>query len=372
MNASTIKSMRPSRRGAVLSILGVITLGVALLSVAVSYRILEPQFGKWAVPTVGALDALWVVFQATEILAGNNRRRARRVQIAGLALTAVNAAIPTAHLVMSGPGGFDLAYVLTPVAIVGTKVAWWWVLPSLGRRVSAGTRQALDTKRQEVDDRLEEMEAEAAHRIELLELATELETQVAKAETRYRRSVLKAQQTMTANLHKQAEATEKTVTEKALPAAVTAIRLPELGQWTPTAPALPVTADRDATGTPTPALPRGRHTHGTQVNEGADDKTARKSEHTVTLDELAAVAGVPVPVPGVPLTDDQMGVVLRHLRYSDDPPLSYRKARADYRGAGYVGSEERVRHVWSDVLAAEDGEESSEDADDSEDEDADA
>ncbi|OSC61290.1 hypothetical protein B5181_28065, partial [Streptomyces sp. 4F] len=119
-------------------------------------------------------------------------------------------------------------------------------------------------------------------------------------------------------------------------------------------------------------LPRGRHTHGTQVNEGADDETAHKSQHTVTLDELAAVAGVPVPVPGVPLTDDQMGVVLRHLRYSDDPPLSYRKARADYRGAGFVGSEERVRHVWGAVLAAEGGEESSEDADDSEDEDADA
>ncbi|MFC7897544.1 hypothetical protein [Streptomyces sp. NPDC057381] len=376
MNASTIKSMRPSRRGAVLSILGIITLGVALLSVAVSYRILEPRFGAWAVPTVGALDALWVVFQATEILAGNNRRRARRVQIAGLALTAVNAAIPTAHLVMSGPVGFDLAYVLTPVAIVATKFAWWWVLPSLGRKVSVGTRQALDTKRQEVDDRLEEMEAEAAHRIELLELATELETQVAKAETRYRRSVLKAQQTMTADLHEQAEATEKTVTEKALPAAVTAIRLPELGQWTPTAPALPVTADRDTTGTPSPALPRGRHTDGTQVNEDADSETTHPrtgpSHTTVTLDDLAAVAGVPVPEPGVPLSDDQIGVVIRHLRYSDDPPLSYRKARAGYRSAGFIGSEERVRHVWGAVLAAEDGEESSEDADDSEDEDADA
>ncbi|MBJ6636954.1 hypothetical protein H4K36_01425 [Streptomyces sp. DHE7-1] len=45
-------------------------------------------------PTVGALDALWVVFQATEILSCNNRRRAGRVRWAGLALTLVNAAIP--------------------------------------------------------------------------------------------------------------------------------------------------------------------------------------------------------------------------------------------------------------------------------------
>src|SRR5690606_30770619 len=44
----------------------------------------------------------------------------------------------------------------------------------------------------------------------------------------------------------------------------------------------------------------------------------------VTLEEIAAVAGVPTPQPGEPLTDEQLIVVLRHLRYSDDPPLSYR------------------------------------------------
>ncbi|MFD8254007.1 hypothetical protein [Streptomyces werraensis] len=365
---SKIMSVRPSRRGTVLSILGVITLGVALLSVLVSYRVLEPRFGAWAVPTVGALDALWCVFQATEILAGNNRRRARRVQIGGFALTAINAAIPTVHLVMSGPGGFDLAYVLTPVAIVATKGAWWMALPSLGRRVSAGTRQDLDTKRQHVADRLEEMEAEAAHRIEMLRLATTLEEQVAKAETAYRKSVLRTQQRMTEELHAQAEATAATVADKPLPASVAAIALPDLGRWTPVAPALPVTPGRDAIGTP--AI--GRDISGTQVNAGAGREAARRAGHTVTLDELAAVAGVPVPEPGVPLTDDQIGVVLRHLRYSDDPPLSYRKARADYRAAGFVGSEERVRHVWGSLLAAEDGEETSEDAEESEDEDADA
>ncbi|MGI5397847.1 hypothetical protein [Streptomyces sp. CA-251251] len=375
MNLNDVKekvSVRPSPRGTVLAVLGLVTLGVALLSVAVSYQILEPAFGWWAVPTVGALDALWCVFQATEILAGNNRRRVRRVQAAGLVLTAVNAAIPTIDLALSGPAGFDLAIVLTPVAIIATKTAWWIALPSLGRRASTQTRQELDLKRQEVADRLEEMEAEAAHRIELLRTATTLEKAVAKEETRYRKAVLKMQQSAIEDLHKQAETTQQTVTDKPLPATVAAIALPELGTWTPSAPALPTTADRDATGTPPPALPRGRHTHGTQVNAGRDGEAARKSEHTVTLDELATVAGVPVPVPGVPLSDGQMGVVLRHLRYSDDPPLSYRKARADYRGAGYVGSEERVRHVWSEVLAAEGGEEAPEDADDSEDEDADA
>ncbi|MEV4442792.1 hypothetical protein AB0K09_28020, partial [Streptomyces sp. NPDC049577] len=202
----------------VLSVLGVVTLGVAVLSVVVSYQILDPRFGLWAAPTVGALDALWLVFQATEILSGNNRRRARRVRWAGLVLTVINAAIPTVDLVLTG--GFDLAVVLTPIAIVATKGAWWITLPSLGRGVSGTTRQTIAAKRQSVADQLEEMEAEASHRIELLEVAAELNKRVAAAETGYRLSVLKAQQTMTGDLHQQAEATAKTVAQKVLPPSV--------------------------------------------------------------------------------------------------------------------------------------------------------
>jgi hypothetical protein len=372
----------------VLAVLGVITLGVAGLSVAVSYTILEPKFGAWAVPTVGALDALWCVFQATEILSGNNRDRARRVQWAGIALTLVNAAIPTVDLAMRlhhAGSGFSMAVVIAPVAIVATKGAWWIALPSLGRKVSNKTRQELAAKRQTVADQLEEMEAEAAHRIELLTLAAELNERVASAETDYRLSVLRAQQTMTEDLHQQAQATAKTVAEKVLPASVAAIRLPELGQWTPTAPALPGTpgtVGQDATGT----AAIDRHTDGTQVSAlpqaagtlpgtpgGTPGGTpARPAAHAVTLDDLAAVAGVPVPQPGEQLSDEQIGVVLRHLRYGDEPPMSYRQARDAFRRAGYVGSEERIRHAFAALLANEghaemsentESEEESEDAD---------
>ncbi|MEV7238045.1 hypothetical protein AB0N06_30095 [Streptomyces sp. NPDC051020] len=350
-------------RGMVLGVLGVVTLGVAILSVAVSYDILEPTFGVWAVPTVGALDALWVVFQATEILSGNNRRRARRVQYAGLALTVINAAIPTTDLILSGTDGFDLAVVLTPIAIVATKGAWWIALPALGRKVSSGTRRKLDDKRQTVADRLEEMEAEAAHRIELLELATTLETRVAAAETKYRVSVLKAQQDMTQQLHGQAETTEKTIADMPLPASVAAIRLPELEGWEPTAPALPGTVERAGSGTP--ALTR--HIPGTQVNglptgSGTPGGTlpgtpggtpAQRAARAAALADLAAVAGVPVPRPDEPLTDGQVDVLLRHLRYVDDPPQSYRQARDTLRADGYVGSEERLRRAWAALMAKE-------------------
>lgn len=78
-----------------------------------------------------------------------------------------------------------------------------------------------------------------------------------------------------------------------------------------------------------------------------------RGTESVTLAELAAVEGVSVPVPGVTLTDAQMAVVLRHLRYREDPPLSYRQAQTAYRTAKFKGSEERVRKVFSEVLAAE-------------------
>ncbi|MET8405957.1 hypothetical protein [Streptomyces sp900116325] len=340
-------------RGMVLSILGVITLAVAILSVAVTYDILEPWFGGWAVPTVGALDALWVVFQATEILAGNNKSRARRVQYAGLALTLINAAVPTAHLILAAKGGepLDLAVVITPIAVIATKGAWWMALPSLGRPVSDTTRQNLATKRQNVADRLEEMEAEAAHRIELLELATTLETRVAAAETNYRVSVLKAQQDMTQQLHGQAETTEKTIAENPLPASVAAIRLPELEGWEPTAPALPGTAvtNRHSLGTQVSGLPLGNGTPS-----GTPDGTpAQRAARAAALADLAAVAGVPVPEPGEPLTDGQLDVVLRHLRYVDDPPQSYRQARDSFRDSGYIGSEERLRRAWGALMTKE-------------------
>ncbi|MDX2921892.1 hypothetical protein [Streptomyces sp. NE06-03C] len=347
---------RVTSRGLVLAVLGVVTLAVATLSVAVSYDILEPRFGAWAIPTVGALDALWVVFQATEILARNHRQRARRVLIAGLALTAVNAAIPAAELVLAAHRGgarLDLAVILTPVAIVATKTAWWIALPSLGRAVSSDTRQAIATRRQHVADRLEVMEADAAHRVELLEVAAELDARVAKAEARYRETVLKAQQSTTETLHGQAVSTEKTLTAKPVPASAAAIPLPDLESWTPTALALPGTQDA-ASGTP--AITGG--THDTQVSDpDAESGTpgGTGGGTGVTLDDLAAVAGVPVPQPDEPLTDAQMGVVLRHLRYTDDPPLSYRQARDAYRRAGYVGSEQRVRIAWGALVVQEDG-----------------
>ncbi|MFJ4717465.1 hypothetical protein [Streptomyces sp. NPDC088785] len=333
-----------SPRAMVLGVLGAITLGVALLSVSVSYSILIPHFGGWAAPTVAALDALWVVLQATVIISGTNRPRAARVEWAGLFLTVVIAAIPTADLIQSGPQRLDLAVVLTPVAIVATKLVWWLVMPSLGRQVSPEARRTIADRRQTVADTIEVMEAKAADEEAFLIVAARLAKRRASAETTYRTAVLEAQKDMVAALHEQAEETGKEIEAKPLPASVAAIELPTLEGWEPSAPALPVTTSGTA---------------GTQVNalEGGQNGTSRGT--AVTLGEVAFLAGVPVPQPGVSLSDGQLDVLLRFQRHSEHPPSSYRKSRDVLKDAGFKAAEDRVRASWkrvTDKESAMDGE----------------
>ncbi|MFF8968220.1 hypothetical protein [Streptomyces sp. NPDC014995] len=136
--------------------------------------------------------------------------------------------------------------------------------------------------------------------------------------------------------------------------------------------ALPVTAPvTGVTATPAPRAVEGADGEGvTPVTEGDTQVTAvletvppepvtpvtPPAEPPVTLEEIAAVAGVPAPVAGEPLTDAQLVVVLRHLRYSDDPPLSYRQAVAAFREGGFVGGEQRVRRAWGSLMSHEESE----------------
>ncbi|MFE5770908.1 hypothetical protein ACFQ7O_21385 [Streptomyces sp. NPDC056485] len=136
----------------------------------------------------------------------------------------------------------------------------------------------------------------------------------------------------------------------------------------------PVTAGRDAvTAAVTPALPPvpepgvaeggvtgGRDGEDTQVNEsltGLDGEgvtpAVTPAVTPVTLDQLAAIAGVSIPLIGEPLTDEQIVVVLRHLRYSADPPLSYRQTAAAFRESGFTGGEARIRSAWATLMAQE-------------------
>lgn len=124
-----------------------------------------------------------------------------------------------------------------------------------------------------------------------------------------------------------------------------------------------------------PALPSGTEDGETVTPPGTpgatDEEDASRDRETVTLADLAAVAGVTVPVPGEKLGDEQLNVVLRYLRYSKNPPLSYRQAVTAFRDAGFVGGESRVRKAWGHLMSHEEGDSDHNDQDQEQEEPAD-
>lgn len=83
---------------------------------------------------------------------------------------------------------------------------------------------------------------------------------------------------------------------------------------------------------------------------GESDTSALNMED---LEAIAAVAGVETPRPDESLTDEQLVVVLRWLRHTEQPPRSYRKARALFTDLNFVGGERRVRNAWAALEDAE-------------------
>lgn len=72
-----------------------------------------------------------------------------------------------------------------------------------------------------------------------------------------------------------------------------------------------------------------------------------------TLQDLADVAGVELPQPGVTISDEQLTVVIRWLRYAMNPPRSYRSAQEAFRKAGFRAREQRVRNTWTAIESNE-------------------
>ncbi|MFE7442180.1 hypothetical protein ACFU7X_17190 [Streptomyces chartreusis] len=115
-----------------------------------------------------------------------------------------------------------------------------------------------------------------------------------------------------------------------------------LGQWTDggVSPGVSPVSPQVSPVSPTPELPPSQGAGHTPLDWDA-------------LAGVASVAGVETPQPGEPLSEEQLTVVLRWLRHADNPPLSYRKALAAYRAAGFSAKEERVRKAYAALEDAE-------------------
>lgn len=98
-------------------------------------------------------------------------------------------------------------------------------------------------------------------------------------------------------------------------------------------------------------------THGvTQPTEALsrhDDTDASHTGHGISLADMCLVTDVTMPIAGESMTDDQVSLVLRFLRYREDPPMSYRQAADAFRNAGYGCSETRLRMAWAELVDAE-------------------
>lgn len=90
----------------------------------------------------------------------------------------------------------------------------------------------------------------------------------------------------------------------------------------------------------------------TDTSEGCDQAPV---DNPMSLEELAAIEGIDTPQPGARLTDEQLAIVLRWLRYGMEPPRSYRQAQTEFRAAGFTAREERVRRVWGEIETREAG-----------------
>lgn len=73
----------------------------------------------------------------------------------------------------------------------------------------------------------------------------------------------------------------------------------------------------------------------------------------MSLEDLARAAGVETPKPKTTLSDEQLEVVVRWLRYAMEPPRSYRQAYVAFLKADFKAREGRIRRIWGEIETRE-------------------
>ncbi|MFD8254697.1 hypothetical protein [Streptomyces werraensis] len=304
----------------------------------------------WSIALV--YDALWI--GALRMSEAAIRQRSRIGMAVMLGLSAAAVGVSTGTLLVLGHAK---VFAFVPLA-----AALFMALRIFAAHVLADDDTAATIAAQDAADR----RARALARADARHLSTtavtdvmtetaghlgEMARQIARAET-----LTKAEQRIAkarAKAEERLREADKEHGELAAAFAARPLTLTVPAPGTPRAANVPAPTEKPALVTAAPAPGTATGTQASTPASPADGTADTPPAHPVTLTDLATVKGVPTPVPGEPLTDAQLDVVLRHLRYTDDPPRSYRQARADFRDRGFVGSEERVRRVWGALLTHE-------------------
>lgn len=304
----------------------------------------------WSIALV--YDALWI--GALRMSEAAIRQRSRIGMAVMLGLSGAAVGVSTGTLLVLGHAKVFAFVPLAAALFMGLRIFAAHVLADDDTATAIAAQDAADRRNRA----LAAAEARHLRSTAVTDVVTEtaghlgeMQRQIARAQT-----LTKAEQRIA-----QARATAEERLRKAdkkhgeLATAFTARAL-TLAVPTPGTPALQTAPNPALTAAPvTPAAPpvTDNDTQASTPNDPTDGTADTPPAHPVTLTDLAVVAGVPTPVPGEPLSNEQLDVVLRHLRYTDDPPRSYRQARDDFRNRGFVGSEERVRRVWGALMENE-------------------
>ncbi|GHH58035.1 hypothetical protein [Streptomyces candidus] len=349
-----IKSRRLNVFAAVEVLLTLAALALVAITVGGKLGPMLGLHGKLAVVVGWSIalvyDALWIgALRMSEVAI---RQRSKVGVIVMLGLTVVAVGVSTATLLVLGHAQVFAGVPVAAALFMGLRLFAANVLAD-GETATAIADQSAEDRNARALAAADARHLRSGARTDVvLETAghlAEIDRQIARAEflTAGQGDLLKARAKAEKKL---AEADEEYGEE----AVAFASRPLALSVTRPQIPAPAVTAVTQVSGTSvTPSHPASHPAVTADETDSEEEVERVPVEDPMTLEELAEVANVHVPQKGVKLSDEQIEVVLRWLRYDMDPPRSYRQAVEDYRKHGFVGGESRIRPIWALIEARE-------------------
>ncbi|MFI5548838.1 hypothetical protein [Streptomyces sp. NPDC051738] len=292
-----------------------------------------------ALTVAGIYDAVWLYALAMETAHRRQGSKGTLPAVLGWVFLVTSVGVLFTH---------GLMYATPVVAVIGAVVpaaAKATLIMAVERdatRISPQAQHQIDAVRSATRDQVAIGRAVTRAKADRQKTAAVLEREEHKARGQAQKERHKAAK----DLAKVASKNPVTGTPQEVPALFSDEDLARvLGQWSDggVSPGVSPVSPQVGPVSPTPELPAAQGAGHTPLDWAA-------------LAQVAAVAGVETPQPGEPLSEEQLTVVLRWLRHSENPPLSYRKALAAYRAAGFSAKEERVRKAYAALIDAEEAE----------------
>lgn len=311
---------------------------------------------SWSIALI--FDALWI--GALRMSEQAIRQRSTIGMAVMLGFAAASVAASTTILLTMGHVAVFAAAPVAAAGFMGLRLFAEHALadPETSKRIAAATAEdrnaaavaRCDARRLRAHAEREVVQetaghlAEAERQVVRAEILTKTQKKINKARAAAEERLVKSE-----NAHGAAAAAFTARPLDVLSAAPATPALDAEGVYRPVPAAVPQVGGEIEAGTPeavpasVPAVPGPQEATEPVAAQGA-----------MSLDDVAAVAGVDVPAPGaVGLTDEQISTVLRWLRYSTEPPRSYREAVDAFREAGFRGGQDKIRRAWNALDEAE-------------------